>query len=83
MASARDLNDLTRHADELMIEDHKTELYKQVGRVMVAISNVENFMAIIFVSVTQGMSQTEAAELFYRGPRTIPAFGDRLAKSAA
>ena len=46
------------------LED-KNELFKQVGRAIVTLSNIENLMAMAFISVTQGMKAAEAAELFY------------------
>ena len=41
------------------------QLYKHVGRAIVALSNIENLMAMIFISVTRGMTTDEASDLFY------------------
>jgi hypothetical protein len=66
----RDDKDMGSEVDDelyqsLRLSEAKEGLYKEVGRAIVALSNIENLMAMAFISVTQGMTREEAAELFY------------------
>lgn len=43
----------------------RNELFKQVGRIVVTLSEIENLMAAAFFCVSQGMTIDEAKALFY------------------
>lgn len=43
----------------------RNELFKQVGRVIVTLSEIENLMATAFLCVSQRMTFEESTELFY------------------
>jgi hypothetical protein len=43
----------------------RNELFKQVGRIIVTLSEIENLMATAFFCVSQGMTIEESKKLFY------------------
>lgn len=43
----------------------RNELFKQVGRVIVTLSEIENLMATAFLCVSQHMTLVESTDLFY------------------
>jgi hypothetical protein len=51
---------------ERLVEEQrdKDELFKQVGRAIVTLSNIENLTAMAFATVSQGMTLEEACALF-------------------
>jgi hypothetical protein len=46
-------------------EAAKGELFKEVGRAIVMLSNIEELLAVVFMIVSNKISQSEAANLFY------------------
>lgn len=61
----RKLDEMLKHLEHLEEQEDKNELFRQVGRAIVTLSNIENLMAMAFISVTQGMTAAEAGEFFY------------------
>jgi hypothetical protein len=46
-------------------EQDKKEMYHQVGKAIVNLSIIEEFMADLFVTLSRPMTQTKAADMFY------------------
>ena len=60
----RELDAKLKHLEGLEQQNDAAELYKQVGRVVVTLSNIENLMAMVFVIVSHNLTTEEASAIF-------------------